>query len=75
MKSNGNLTVVTVMKWGTMLGARFRKIVYRPRPQAYCVKEKAKREITGARTVVLKNGRRALQGNCKSCGITLFKMM
>ena len=46
----------------------------RPRPQVYCVKERVKREITGAHTVVLKNGRKALQGNCSSCGITLFRM-
>jgi hypothetical protein len=46
----------------------------KPCPQAYCVKERAKREITGAHTVVLRNGRRALQGKCKSCGTTLFRM-
>jgi hypothetical protein len=46
----------------------------RPRPQAYCVKERAKREIIGAHTVVFKNGRKALQGKCKSCGTTLFRM-
>ena len=46
----------------------------RPRPQAYCVKERTKREITGAHTVILKNGRKALQGRCSSCGITLFRI-
>jgi hypothetical protein len=46
----------------------------RPRLEAYCVKEKATREITGAHTVVLKNGRKALQGKCSSCGTTLFRM-
>jgi len=45
----------------------------RPRPQAYCMKERAKRQITGAHTVILKNGRKALQGKCKSCGTTLFR--
>ncbi|MGD0319407.1 MAG: DUF5679 domain-containing protein [Nitrososphaerales archaeon] len=46
----------------------------RPHPKAYCVKERAEREITGAHTVILKNGRRALQGKCSSCGTTLFRM-
>jgi len=46
----------------------------RPHPLAYCVKERAKREITGAHTIVLKNGRKALQGKCSSCGTTLFRI-
>ncbi|MGD0397249.1 MAG: DUF5679 domain-containing protein [Nitrososphaerales archaeon] len=46
----------------------------RPRLQAYCVKERAEREIIGAHTVILKNGRKALQGKCSSCGTTVFRM-
>jgi hypothetical protein len=46
----------------------------RPRAQAFCMKERVKREIIGAHTVVLKNGRKALQGKCKSCGTALFRM-
>jgi uncharacterized Zn-binding protein involved in type VI secretion len=74
MKSGQNLAVVTAGRWGTALSARLGKFVRRPRPQAYCVKEKATREITGAHTVILRNGRKALQGKCSSCGTTLFRM-
>ena len=74
IKSNGNLAAVTAREWGTMLSARLGKIVHRSHPRAYCVKERAKREITGAHTVILRNGRRALQGRCRSCGTTLFRM-
>jgi hypothetical protein len=45
-----------------------------PNPQAYCVKERAKKEITSAHTVVFRNGRKALKGKCSSCGTTLFKI-
>jgi len=43
--------------------------------EAYCVKEKAKREMSSPREVTLKNGRRALQGTCSSCGTKLFKIL
>ncbi|MGP8057349.1 MAG: DUF5679 domain-containing protein [Nitrososphaerales archaeon] len=46
----------------------------RPRQQAYCVKERAKKEIIGIHTVTLKNGRKALQGRCRSCGAMLFRI-
>ncbi len=74
IKSNRNLALVTAREWGTMLSGRLGKAVRRQHPQAYCVKERAKREITGAHNVILKNGRKALQGKCSSCGTTLFRM-
>jgi Domain of unknown function (DUF5679) len=43
--------------------------------EAYCVKEKAKREISGASEVRMKNGRRALQGTCSACGTKVFKIL
>jgi hypothetical protein len=43
--------------------------------QAYCVKEKAKREVSGAHEVRLRNGRRAIEGSCPSCGIKLFRIL
>ena len=43
--------------------------------EAYCMKEKAKREISSPHEVTLKNGRRALQGTCASCGTGLFKIL
>jgi uncharacterized Zn finger protein (UPF0148 family) len=43
--------------------------------EAYCVKEKAKREMSDAHEVRLKNGRRALEGSCSSCGTKLFRIL
>jgi hypothetical protein len=43
--------------------------------EAFCMKEKAKREMNGAAEVQMKNGRRALQGTCTSCGTKLFKIL
>ena len=42
--------------------------------QAFCVKEKKNREMTGTKTVTFKNGRKALQGRCSACGTTLFRI-
>lgn len=70
MKSSPNLPVIAPREWAAMPGAWLEKVV---RPQAYCMKERAKRQITGAHTVILRNGRKALQGKCKSCGTTLFR--
>jgi hypothetical protein len=43
--------------------------------EAYCMKEKAKREINSPQEVKLKNGRRAMQGTCASCGTKLFRIL
>jgi hypothetical protein len=43
--------------------------------EAYCVKEKAKREMSGASEVRMKNGRRAMQGTCSACGTKLFRIL
>jgi NAD-dependent SIR2 family protein deacetylase len=43
--------------------------------QAYCVKCKAKREMKDAKEVVMKNGRRAMQGVCETCGTKMFKIL
>jgi hypothetical protein len=71
MKSSRSLALINPREWGAMPGAWLEKVV---RPQAYCMKERAKRQITGAHTVILRNGRKALQGKCKSCGTTLFRI-
>ncbi len=42
--------------------------------QAYCVKEKAKKEMKDAKQVTLKNGREAVSGVCASCGTKMFRM-
>jgi uncharacterized Zn finger protein (UPF0148 family) len=41
---------------------------------AFCVKEKKTREMIATRTVTFKNGRKAIQGKCSSCGTTLFRI-
>jgi Domain of unknown function (DUF5679) len=43
--------------------------------QAYCVKERKKRDLSHPREVTFKNGRKALQGTCASCGTKLFKIL
>lgn len=43
--------------------------------QAYCVKCKAKKEMKNAKEVTLKNGRKAMKGECPVCGTSLFRIM
>ena len=42
--------------------------------EAYCFKCRAKREISGARQVTLKNGRPATQGTCPTCGTRVYRI-
>jgi hypothetical protein len=44
---------------------------------AYCVKCRVKggREMTGAKEVTMKNGRKALTGICAVCGTKMFKIL
>jgi hypothetical protein len=42
--------------------------------EAYCVKCRAKRQISGARNVTLRNGKRAVQGSCPVCTTKLFRI-
>ena len=41
---------------------------------AYCFKCRAKKEISGAQNVVLKNGRPAVTGTCRECGVKVFRI-
>jgi hypothetical protein len=43
--------------------------------EAFCMKEKAKREMNGVSEVQMRNGRRALKGTCPSCGTKLFRIL
>ncbi len=43
--------------------------------EAYCVKCKAKKEIANAQEVTMKNGRKALQGNCPVCGTKMTRIL
>ena len=40
--------------------------------QGYCVKCKAKREMSEAVEVTMKNKRKAMKGKCPSCGTSMF---
>ena len=44
-------------------------------PEGYCVKCKAKKEISGAVEETMKNGRKAIKGACPSCGTAIFKLL
>ena len=43
--------------------------------EGYCVKCKAKKEIKGANEIVMKNGRKAIKGECPSCGTGMFRIL
>ena len=41
----------------------------------YCVKCKTKREISEAKEVTMKNGRKALRGKCPDCGTGMYRIL
>ncbi len=43
--------------------------------QGYCVKCKAKQEMSEAKEVTMKNGRRAMKGKCPTCGTSMFRIL
>lgn len=43
--------------------------------EGYCVKCKAKKEMTSVKEVVMKNGKNAAQGKCPTCGTGMFKIL
>ena len=43
--------------------------------EGYCVKCKAKKEITNAVEETMKNGRKAIKGKCPTCGTVMFKIL
>ena len=42
--------------------------------EAYCVKCRAKKEMKGAKSIVMKNKRPATSGTCPTCGTKMFKI-
>ena len=44
-------------------------------PEGYCVKCKAKKEISNGVEEIMKNGRRAIKGKCPTCGTVMFKIL
>ena len=43
--------------------------------EAYCVKCKKKVNISGAKKVTFKNGRKAMRGNCPKCNTKVFRFV
>jgi hypothetical protein len=43
--------------------------------EGYCVKCKAKKEIKTPVEVTMKNGRKAMKGNCPTCGTGMFRIL
>ena len=43
--------------------------------EGYCVKCKAKKEISEAVEETMKNGRKAIKGKCPDCGTVMFKIL
>ena len=41
----------------------------------YCVKCKAKKSISEAKEVTMKNGRKALKGKCPDCGTGMYRIL
>lgn len=42
--------------------------------EGYCMKCKAKREMSSPEQITMKNGRPATQGKCPVCGTKMFKI-
>jgi hypothetical protein len=41
----------------------------------YCVKDRKKTEMVGAKEVKMKGGRLAMTGTCANCGTKMFRIM
>jgi len=42
--------------------------------QAYCVKCRAKKDMSNAKSITMKNGKPATQGVCPTCGTKMFRI-
>lgn len=40
----------------------------------YCVKCRAKKEVSNPERVTMKNGKPAMKAKCPSCGVQMFKI-
>ncbi len=43
--------------------------------EGYCVKCRAKAEMTSTEEVTMKNGKQAMKGKCSTCGTGMFKIL
>ena len=65
---DANYDALAPRREGIMLGGT-------ERMQAYCVKCREKRDLVDGEEVVMKNGKKAMQGKCPECGTKLFRIM
>ena len=42
--------------------------------EGYCLKCKAKREMSNAQAITMKNGKPATTGTCPTCGTKIYKI-
>ena len=42
--------------------------------KGYCMKCRTERDIAGAKTVTMKNGRPATEGKCPNCGTRMYRL-
>ena len=40
----------------------------------YCVKDRAKKEVSNYEKVTMKNGKPAMRAKCPDCGTTMFRI-
>jgi hypothetical protein len=43
--------------------------------EGYCVKCKEKREMVNTEETTMKNGRKAMRGQCSACGTGMYKIL
>jgi Zn finger protein HypA/HybF involved in hydrogenase expression len=43
--------------------------------EGYCVKCKSKKEIKNGVKVTMKNGKKAMKGQCPTCGTGMFRIL
>lgn len=43
--------------------------------EGYCVKCKASREMSNAKEQTMKNGRKAMKGQCPRCGTGMYRIL
>jgi len=42
--------------------------------EAYCVRCRKRVEMAGEEEVEMRNGKKAIKGNCMGCGLTVYKI-
>ena len=73
--------VFTGLPFGMGLAMLFRPFGHEARAvivfmaEGYCVKCKAKKEISNGVEETMKNGRKAIKGKCPTCGTVMFKIL